>query len=276
MPRFVPSELAMAIRRDGVTVVPGLPPLHVKFLDWVAANPGKFERGRVRLVTTSSSPLHVPVKQAVEALYGCPLQNAYGLTEASGVVFQMDVDQLRDDTSAGRTIPGVSVRIAGPDGAVLPAGVSGEILVRGPNVFLGYYRNPEANRTAFTADGWLRSGDIGRLDDTGLAFIEGRRQEAIRRSGYTVYPAEIEGALNAHPAVALSAVVPGRRAVDQEVAAFVELKREASVAADALIAFLRERVAPYELPGVVRVVDRLPTLTNGKIDRRTLRSWAGV
>jgi acyl-CoA synthetase (AMP-forming)/AMP-acid ligase II len=276
MPRFVPSELAMAIRRDGVTVVPGLPPLHVKFLDWVAANPAKFERGRVRLVTTSSSPLHVPVKRAVEALYGCPLQNAYGLTEASGVVFQMDVDQLRDDTSAGRTIPGVSVRIAGPDGAVLPAGVSGEILVRGPNVFLGYYRNPEANRTAFTADGWLRSGDIGRLDDTGLAFIEGRRQEAIRRSGYTVYPAEIEGALNAHPAVALSAVVPGRRAVDQEVAAFVELKREASVAADALIAFLRERVAPYELPGVVRVVDRLPTLTNGKIDRRTLRSWAGV
>ncbi len=80
--------------------------------------------------------------------------------------------------------------------------------------------------------------------------------------------------MNAHPAVALSAVVPGKRAVDEEVAAFVELKHEASVAPDALLDFLRERVAPYELPGLVRVVERLPTLTNGKIDRRTLRSWA--
>jgi acyl-CoA synthetase (AMP-forming)/AMP-acid ligase II len=175
----------------------------------------------------------------------------------------------------GRAIPGVSVRIVGPDGADLRAGEPGEILVRGPNVFLGYYRNAEATSAAFSADGWLRSGDVAYVDEAGFAFIEGRRKEAIRRSGYTVYPAEIEGALNAHPAVALCAVVPGKRAADEEVAAFVELKRESSVAPDALLEFLRERVAPYELPGLMRVVDRLPTLTNGKIDKRTLRSWAG-
>lgn len=274
IPRFVPGELAAAIRLDGISVVPGLPPLHVKFLDWVNENRARFDRGRVRLVTTSSSPLHLPVKQAVEALYGCPLQNAYGLTEASGVVFQVEVDERRDDTSVGRSIPGASVRIVGPDGADVRGGEPGEILVRGPNVFLGYYRNTEATRAAFTVDGWLRSGDVARLDENGFAFIEGRRQEAIRRSGYTVYPAEIEGALNAHPAVALAAIVPGKRAVDEEVAAFVELKREASVAADALVEFLRERVAAYELPGFVRVVERLPTLPNGKIDRRTLRAWA--
>ena len=189
IPRFVPSELAAAIRRNGISVVPGLPPLHVKFLDWVNENRGHFDRGRVRLVTTSSSPLHLPVKQAVEALYGCPLQNAYGLTEASGVVVQMEADELRNDTSVGRSLPGVSVRILGPDGSDLRAGEPGEILVRGPNVFLGYYRNAEATRAAFTADGWLRSGDVARLDENGFGFIEGRRQEAIRRSGYTVYPA---------------------------------------------------------------------------------------
>jgi len=276
IPRFVPSELAVAIRRNGISVVPGLPPLHVKFLDWVNENRAQFDRGHVRLVTTSSSPLHLPVKQAIEALYGCPLQNAYGLTEASGVVFQVDADESRNDTSVGRSIPGVSVRIVGPDGAELRAGEAGEIVVSGPNVFLGYYRNSEATRAVFTADGWLRSGDVARLDENGFGFIEGRRQEAIRRSGYTVYPAEIEGALNAHPAVALAAIVSGKRAVDEEVAAFVELKPDASVTADALLEFLRERVATYELPGLVRVVERLPTLPNGKIDRRTLRSWAGA
>jgi acyl-CoA synthetase (AMP-forming)/AMP-acid ligase II len=276
IPRFVPSELAAAIRRNGISVVPGLPPLHVKFLDWVDENRGQFDRGRVRLVTTSSSPLHLPVKQAVESLYGCPLQNAYGLTEATGVVFQVNVDEPRDDVSVGRSIPGVSVRIIGAEGADRRVGEPGEILVRGPNVFLGYYRNPEATRAAFTPDGWLRSGDVARLDEDGFAYIEGRRQEAIRRSGYTVYPAEIEGALNAHPAVALAAIVAGKRAVDDEVAAFVELKREASVTPEALLEFLSERVAVYELPGLVRVVDHLPTLPNGKIDRRTLRVWAGA
>jgi acyl-CoA synthetase (AMP-forming)/AMP-acid ligase II len=274
MPRFVPSELAAAIRRSGISIVPGLPPLHVKFLDWVNDNRSLFERGRVRLVTTSSSPLHLPVKQAVETLYGRPLQNAYGLTEATGVVFQVETGERRNDASVGRAIPGVSVRIVGADGADLRAGEPGEILVRGPNVFLGYYRNPEATSAAFSADGWLRSGDVACVDGAGFAFIEGRRHEAIKRSGYTVYPAEIEGALNAHPAVALSAVVPGKRAVDEEIAAFVELKREASVAPDALLEFLRERVASYELPGLVRVIERLPTLTNGKIDKRTLRGLA--
>ncbi len=121
-PRFVPRELAAAIRRNGISVVPGLPPLHVKFLDWVNDNRSQFERGRVRLVTTSSSPLHLPVKHAVEALYGCALQNAYGLTEASGVVFQVEAGERRDDTSVGRPIPGVSVRIVGPDGAGPPRG----------------------------------------------------------------------------------------------------------------------------------------------------------
>ena len=129
-PRFLPANLARAIRDDGISVVPGLPPLHTKFLEWVAQHPGEFTRGRARLVTTSSSPLHAPVKRAVEDLYGCPLQNAYGLTEATGVVFQAEADRWRDDTSVGRPIPGVSVRIAA-DGRIATSGNRGEIQVRG-------------------------------------------------------------------------------------------------------------------------------------------------
>jgi long-chain acyl-CoA synthetase len=272
--RFMPADLAAAIREANITVVPGLPPLHVKLLEWATVNPHAFDKGQVRLVTTSSSPLHEPVKRAVERLYGCPLQNAYGLTEATGVVFQVDVEQWRDDVSVGPPIPGVSVRIAGADGADVPPGKPGEILVRGPNVFVGYYRNAEATRAAFTADGWLHTGDLAYLDDGGAAFIAGRAKEMIKRSGYSILPTEIEAALNEHPGVALSAVVAGRRAVDEEVVAFVQLKQGSNAAPDELIVFLHGRVAPYELPGAVRLLASVPTLNNGKIDRVTLRQWA--
>ncbi len=271
-PRFVPAHLARAIREEGISVVPGLPPLHRKFVEWVAENPREFERGRVRLITTSSSPLSKALKQAIEELYGCPLQNSYGSTE-SGLVFQTEVDRWRDDTSVGSPLPGVSVRIADADGRDLPRGERGEIQVRGPNVFLGYYRSPAATRAAFTADGWLRSGDLGYLDSSSCAFITGRAKETIRRSGYTLYPAEIEAELNEHPDVALSAVVAAPRAADEEVVAFVELKVQATVDTFGLLDFLAARLAPYELPGHIRL-GSLPTLTNGKIDRLLLRHLA--
>ncbi len=272
--RFVPADLAAAIREENVSVVPGLPPLHVKFLEWAMANPRAFDKDRVRLVTTSSSPLHASVKRAVERLYGCPLQNAYGLSEATGVVFQVEVAQWREDVSVGPPIPGVSVRIARGDGSSVPPGETGEILVHGPNVFLGYYRNAAATRAAFIADGWLRTGDLAYFGDGGVAFIAGRAKEMIKRSGYSIQPAEIEAALNEHPGVALSAVVAGRRAVDEEVVAFVQLKQGTNAGPDELIVFLQGRVAPYELPGAVRLLATVPTLNNGKIDRVTLRQWA--
>jgi acyl-CoA synthetase (AMP-forming)/AMP-acid ligase II len=271
--RFVPAELAAAIRAANVTVVPGLPPLHVKFLEWATANSQAFDKSGVRLVTTSSSPLHEPVKRAVERLYGCPLQNAYGLSEATGVVFQVEAGQWRDDVSVGPPIPGVSVRIATANGSDAPPGEPGEILVRGPNVFVGYYRNAEATRATFTADGWLRTGDLAYFGD-GVAFIAGRAKEMIKRSGYCILPTEIEAALNEHPGVALSAVVAGQRAADEEVVAFVQLKQGTNAAPDELIVFLHGRVAPYELPGAVRLLAAVPTLNNGKIDRVTLRRWA--
>jgi acyl-CoA synthetase (AMP-forming)/AMP-acid ligase II len=273
-PRFLPAQLARAIRQDGISVVPGLPPLHRKFVEWVAENPQDFERGRVRLVTTSSSPLSGALKRQVEALYGCPLQNSYGSTE-SGIVFQTEVDRWRDDTSVGAALPGVSVRIADVEGNEVRPGVRGEILVRGPSVFRGYYRGPEVTRAAFTADGWLRSGDIGYVDAAGNAFITGRARDTIRRSGYSLYPAEIEAALNDHPLVAQSAVVAAQRAADEEVVAFVEPKRHTPVDPPTLLEFLKVRLAPYELPGHIRLLDALPTLTNGKTDRALLRRLAG-
>jgi acyl-CoA synthetase (AMP-forming)/AMP-acid ligase II len=271
--RFVPGDLARAIRVDGITVVPGLPPLHRKFVEWVAENPGEFSRGRVRLVTTSSSPLDDSLKRSVEELYGCMFQNAYGSTE-TGLVFQVDVDHPRVDTSVGRAVPGVDVRLVDSAGRDVPVGEPGEILVRGRNVFLGYYRAPAATKAAFTADGWLRTGDVARVDSTGAAFITGRAKESIKRSGYTVYPDGVEQALAAHSDVALAAVVSGQREGDSEIVAFVELKKHSTSDARALLAFASQRLAPYELPGIIEIVPQLPTLANNKIDRSLLRQLA--
>ena len=272
--RFRPDTLAAAILEQGVTVVPGLPPLHVKFMDWVRENPGRFEAGAVRLVTTSSSALHSEVKQAVEDLYGCPLQNAYGLTEASGVIFQVRLDQLRDDVSVGPALPDVEARIADADGPLGP-GEHGEIQARGPNVFLGYYRDSAATRATFTQDGWLRTGDLGYLSGQGVAYVTGRAKETIKRSGYTILPAVLEAALQAIPGVSLAVVVSRPARFDEQVVAFVECEAESGLDSCAVLERLSHCVAKYELPDEVRLVDHLPTLSNGKIDRVGLRRAAG-
>lgn len=272
--RFAPVELARALRDEGITIVPGVPTLHVKFVAWARANPDAFAAPRLRLVICASSPLYPAVKADVEALYGMPVQNGYGLTETAAVVCQTELDAPRSDTSVGKPLPGVSVRFAGAGGAEAAPGDVGEIEVRGRNVFLGYYRNPEATRTAFTADGWFKTGDLGYADAAGNVFIAGRAKDLIKRSGYNVYPLDVETALNAHPAAAMCGVVGCPRGADEEVVAFVQLKEGAGDSAGDLLAFLAQRLAAWKLPGVLRIVPALPTLHNGKVDKAAMRRMA--
>jgi len=272
--RFAPEELARALREDGITVVPGVPALHARFVAWARAHPGVFDAPRLRMVTSASSPLDVAVKADAEALYGLPLQNGYGLTETTAVVCQTRLDDRRSDTSVGRPLPGVRTRLVDAEGIDVAPGGTGEILVRGPNVFPGYYRNPEATRAAFTPDGWFRTGDLGRADGRGDLHVAGRLKDLIKHSGYTVYPADVEAALGAHPAIAGCAVVGRPRGADEQIVAFAQLEDGASVTPAELAAFLAARIADHKLPGLLRIVPQLPTLANGKVDRRSLRSTA--
>ena len=273
-PRFAPEALARALRDDGITVVPGVPTLHVKLVAWARAHPHAFTAPRVRMVTCASSPLDATVKADVEALYGLPLQNGYGLTETTAVVCQTRLDERRTDTSVGRPLPGVHVRLAGEAGGEVACGEIGEILVRGPNVFAGYYRHPDATRAAFTEDGWFRTGDLGRLDAAGDLAIAGRLKELIKHSGYTVYPADVEAALHAHPAVASCAVVGRPDGADEEVVALVQVKQGATASRGELMAFLARRIAAHKLPSVLEVVVALPALPSGKVDRAEVRRIA--
>ena len=273
-PHFVPAELARALRDDGITVVPGVPTLHVKFAEWVREHPHAFAAAHVRMVTCASSPLDAAVKADVEALYGLPLQNGYGLTETTAVVCQTSLDERRGDTSVGRPLPGVRIALADAAGQDVPAGETGEILVRGPNVFAGYFRDPEATRATFTPDGWFRTGDLGRRDAAGDVHMAGRLKDVIKHSGYTVYPADIEAALTVHPAAAMCAVVGRPHGADEQIVAFVQLREGASASPGDLLAFLAGRIADHKLPGVLRVVAQLPTLPSGKVDRTTVRRIA--
>jgi malonyl-CoA/methylmalonyl-CoA synthetase len=166
--------------------------------------------------------------------------------------------------TVGFPLPGVEVRLASdpPDGP-------GEIEVRGPNVFAGYWNMDAATREAFTADGWLRSGDVGRWDDAGYLRIVGRSKELIISGGYNVYPREVEDVLTLHPAIAEVAVVgiPSEE-WGETVVAFVVVAD--AVPADDLIAFAAERLASYKRPRQIRFVDRLPRNALGKIIRDQL------
>ncbi|RAI45851.1 AMP-binding protein [Rhodoplanes roseus] len=220
------------------------------------------------------------MRNIVERMGARDLCWAYGLSEASpNVVFSDRTDPLdRRIEGAARPHPGVTVRIAGPDGAPVPAGQSGEIQVRGWNVMRGYYDNPEATAAAFTADGWLRTGDVGAVDQDGWLRLIGRIKDVFRVGGENVAPAEVEEVLLAHPAVATAQVVgvPDTR-LGEVPAAFVTLKSGEVTDEAELIGWTRQRCANFRVPRYLRIVDDFEAIgmtASGKVQKARLRAHA--
>lgn len=283
-PRFAPDALLRALDEHQLTIVQGVPAMYARLLETLAgpdgAAPARLEN-RLRFAYAGGSPLDAQLKRRVEALLGVPLHNGYGMTESAPTISQTRLDAPRDDGSVGTVIPGVEARIVDAAGRALPEGVPGELLVRGPNVMLGYYREPALSDATIDADGWLRTGDLARRELDGALFIVGRKKELIIRSGFNVYPLEIETLLNAHPAVVQSAVV-GRGAGDgnEEVIAFVETgARNADVAPTlqaALHDYLAPLLAPYKRPARFVAMAALPAAATGKVLRAELRKLAAA
>jgi acyl-CoA synthetase (AMP-forming)/AMP-acid ligase II len=174
----------------------------------------------------------------------------------------------------GRALPGVDVRIVDDQGRDVADGAPGELQVRGPNVMKGYYRNPEATAAAIQPEGWLATGDIARRGPDGALYIEGRLKELIIRSGFNVFPVEVEAVLNAHPEVTQSAVVGRSTASDEEVVAFVELVPGSTLTPRALLDFAAASLAPYKRPVEIVVMAALPAAANGKILKGRLKEMA--
>ena len=281
-PRFTPDALIKAIRDDRLTILQGVPAMYARLLEKLGAGengqPRRLEN-HLRFAYAGGSPLSPSLKTQVEHLLGVALHNGYGMTETSPTVSQTRLDAPRGDASVGMAIPGVEVRVVDAAGAEVAAGADGELWVRGPNIMLGYYREPEMTAAAMRPGGWINTGDMARQDADGALFIVGRTKELIIRSGFNVYPLEVETVLNAHPAVTQSAVV-GRDAGDgnEEVVAFVELDpRHLGSAAQLtmeLQQYLAGRLSPYKCPSEIIAMQTLPAATTGKILKGQLRQLA--
>ena len=270
VPRFDPAEALRAFAEDGVTSFSGVPAMFAALAALGEAR-GGIVAPTMRFIGSGGAPLDPGLKARVERLFGMPLSNGWGLTETAPLGAVTPYGEWVADTSVGPACIGVELRIAGPDGAARPAGEVGEVWVRGRCVMRGYYKAPELTRQAITPDGWFRSGDLGRVDERGWLTIAGRVKELIIRSGFNVYPPEIEGVLTKHPAVAIAAVV-GRPAEDgnEEIVAFLQLVPGGGVEFAELDALVRAELAPYKRPAAYHVLPALPAAATGKILKHKL------
>jgi long-chain acyl-CoA synthetase len=274
VPRFTPENLAQALAEDGISILAGVPAMHARLINHVRRSGRPLAAPRLRFIYAGGAPLDAQLKADAEALYGQPVHNGYGLTETSPTISCTRLDAPRADLSVGPPVPDIETRIVGPAGAVVAPGEVGELHVRGPNVMLGYYRAPELTREVLDREGWFNTGDLARQDEEGNLFIVGRSKELIIRSGFNVYPVEVEGVFNQHPAVSQSAVVGRAVPGNEEVVAFVELRPGASLSAEALREFVAERLSPYKQPAEIIVLPALPASSTGKVLKNELRKMA--
>ena len=267
IPRFEPNQLAQSLANHGVTVLHGAPPMYAKLLtlgDTLSAP-------HLRVAQSGGAPLTASVKQGFERCFGITLHNGYGMTEAAPSICQTRMEAPRADCSVGPPIDGIEIRL---DGAELHPGGVGELQVRGPNVMAGYYRAPALTAEAISAEGWLRTGDLARIESDGAVTIVGRNKELIIRSGFNVYPVEIEQVLNAYPDIVQSAVIGRTLAENEEVLAFIEVVPSATLDRDKLQEWLKANLSPYKMPAKIFVVASLPAAASGKILKRDLHAIA--
>ncbi len=272
--RFSPEALVSALREGGLTLLLGVPAMYARLLDWCTHTGTSLAGHGLRVIATAGSPLTPELKQAVESAFDMPLQNGYGLTEMSPTVAQTPLGVWRKDCSVGLPVPNVEIRIVDAAGNDVAQGSAGELWVRGPNMMKGYYRDEKRTRTVINAQGWLNTGDMARQDSDGALFIVGRTKELIIRSGFNVYPVEVEQVLNSHPAIVQSAVVGRAVGGNEEVIAFVELAAGVAVDRDELISYLRNRLSPYKVPAEIRAMARLPAAPTGKLLKSEIKQLA--
>ncbi len=270
--RFDPESAIEAIERHHITVIMGAPTMWSAWSTMPDLPTDAF--AGVRRASSGSAPLASEVGERMRDRFGLELTEGYGLTEASPVVTS-GAGLHWHAGSIGVPVPGMEVRLVDADGEDSLVGDSGEIWVRGPNVFQGYWNDPEATRNAVTADGWLRTGDIAVVDDDGFLYLVDRAKDLIIVSGFNVFPAEVEEVILEHPQVEAVAVIGVPHPHSGEaVKAYVVVRTGASVEEDDIIEFCAARLARYKCPAKVMFVDELPQDRAGKVLRRALREVA--
>jgi malonyl-CoA/methylmalonyl-CoA synthetase len=278
--KFDPKAVIERLPR--ATVFMGVPTLYTRML----AEPSLTQEvcGHMRLFISGSAPLLLETFKEWQTRTGHTILERYGMSETimltsnpcQGDARHLDAQgqalTLRKGGTVGFPLPGVGLRVVGDHGEPVEVGDIGGIQVRGPNVFKGYWRMPEKTAEEFTADGWFKTGDVGRVDAQGYVTIVGRSKDLIISGGYNVYPAEIEGYINEMPGVVESAVVGVPHPDFGEVGvAVLTVRSGATVDPDAVLAQLKATLANFKIPKKCVVVPELPRNTMGKVQKNLLR-----
>lgn len=276
------GEILSALQAERCTNMNAVPTLY----NWMVDDPRlpRHDLKTLRLLTYAGSPFPEETLRRCIAKFGPIFAQGYGMTEAApGVSFLPPGDHVLEGprarllVSAGREMPLTEIRIADAEGRTVPLGEAGEVLARGPNVMRGYWKNEALTRERLQ-DGWLRTGDVGRMDEDGYLFLLDRKADMIVSGGENVYPTEVESVLYAHPAVKECIVASAPDAKwGERVQAAVVLHEAARATEDELLQFCRQRLAGYKCPKRIELWDALPRSVVGKLLRRSVRStfWGG-
>ena len=265
--RFEPEQTLAAMTETRTTILLGVPTMCIALCQ--AARRAS-ELPPVRIAHVGGAAVPVEVARDFERTFGGEVYEGYGLTELSGIATTYRVGQPRKPGSVGMPLSGTELRIHEADAE----GV-GEVQFRGVSVIRGYWNDSEATSAAIDVDGWLSTGDLGRVDEDGYLFLVDRKKELIIRGGYNVYPREVEEVLYAHPDVLEAAVVGmPHESLGEEVAALVVRRPGAPVVEDQLQAWAKERVAAYKYPRRIVFVEALPKGPTGKILKRAIDASA--
>jgi malonyl-CoA/methylmalonyl-CoA synthetase len=252
------------------SVFMAVPTIHKRLLDVSDAH--RYDLARVRLITSGSDRLPDEVFVGFQKIFGYTLLERYGMTE-TGMNCSNPLHGERRIGSVGRPLPGVEVRIVHSEtGEILRDGEIGDVQLRGPNVFKGYWGQPDKTADSFSADGWFKTGDLGYLEADDYLTLCGRSKDLIISGGLNIYPPEVERVLMEHPAVNTCAVIgcPDPE-WGERVTAVVVLKKTESVSSEELIRFCREKLAPYKSPKSIVFEDDLPRNAMGKVQKTELR-----
>jgi long-chain acyl-CoA synthetase len=267
--RFDPVATLELVQRHRVSVLFGAPPMFAAWLQ--AAQQGEFDLSSVRLAVSGAAPLPGQILEAFRDRFGVTIWEGYGLTESAPAVTTNALGDVAKPDSIGLVLPGVDVRLVDEHGEEVEDGDPGEIVVRGPNVFQGYWHRDEETAGAFR-DGWLRTGDVAYRDEDGYLFIVDRTKDLIIVSGFNVFPKEVEDAIAAHPKVAEVVVigVPDGR-TGEAVKALIVARPGEMLTEDEILDHCRGTLARFKWPRTIELVDSLPKHVTGKVLRRQLR-----
>lgn len=268
-PRFSLDQLIAAQRRRPITFMPAVPPIYARLAD--AAEAGRVDLHSVRFSISGAMALDPDLVARWESLSGGLLVEGYGMTEASPIIAGNPIGAHRRPGAVGVPFPGTDARVVDPldPSREVAPGEPGELVVRGPQVFTGYWRRPDATAATLLPGGWLRTGDVVTMTPDGFITVVDRLKELIVTGGFNVSPSEVETVLREHPDVRDVAVVGARRpSGDEQVTAVLVLREGCRLDVAALRAFCRQTLARYKVPRAFVPVDALPVSQMGKVLRR--------